>query len=103
MKSHPNHARRPNCHALLARGPKGESSTHSTRHGRTNPSHAPARPRPWRMSRRTLALADLKLAQLEDAFLDLLLDTHPCRETALDRLMNDLAAADPADANDLAR
>jgi hypothetical protein len=55
------------------------------------------------MSRRTLALADLKLAQIEDAFLDVLLDAHPRRATALARLLDDLATAGPADAPELAR
>jgi hypothetical protein len=54
------------------------------------------------MSRRTLALADLKLAQIEDAFLDMLLDAHPRRDTALDRLLNDVAAAGPADGSEMA-
>lgn len=49
-----------------------------------------------RMSRRTLALADLKLRQIEDAFLDTLLDAHPRQKTALDRLLDDLAAAPAA-------
>jgi hypothetical protein len=54
------------------------------------------------MSRRTLALADLKLRQIEDAFLDTLLDAHPRRTTALDRLLDDLASAEPARADAVA-
>jgi hypothetical protein len=61
-----------------------------------------ANPRGCRMSRRTLALADLKLRQIEDAFLDTLLDAHPRRTTALDRLLEDLAAAGPARAGEVA-
>jgi hypothetical protein len=58
-----------------------------------------SRRRGLRMSRRTLALADLKLRQIEDAFLDSLLDAHPRRVTALERLLDDLASVEPARAD----
>ena len=53
------------------------------------------RPRGSRAGDRTLALAELKLRQIEDALLDMLLDVHPRRESALDRLLNDLASTGP--------
>ena len=101
MKSHPRshgNSNQPRAarHDVTSRRPAGahaDASRTPGRHGRSGAPLAQAASRPCRMSRRTLALADLKLAQIEDAFLDLLLDAHPRRATALDRLLDDVAAA----------
>jgi hypothetical protein len=106
MKSNPSQVRRNDRHDLAARTESGArtDSSRASRHGRANAAgHGVPAARPCRMSRRSLALADLKLAQIEDAFLDMLLDAHPRRATALDRLLDDLAAADPAEAPAAAR
>ena len=103
MKSHPRshgNSDQPRAarHDVTPRRPAGvhaDASRTPGRHGRSGAPIALAASRPCRMSRRTLALADLKLAQIEDAFLDLLLDAHPRRATALDRLLDDVAAAGP--------
>jgi hypothetical protein len=71
-------------------------SRHHGRHGTDNGVDTMPRSRHHRGRRggggRTLALADLKLRQIEDAFLDALLDSHPRRTSALDRLLDDMAA-----------
>jgi len=111
MKSNPSQSRRNVRHDLAPQSQAGHrtdmprtDSPRSGRHGRAGAAgHAVTAARSCRMSRRSLALADLKLAQIEDAFLDMLLDAHPRRATALDRLLDDVAAADPADAPALAR
>ena len=103
MKSHPSqnrsNARRSIRHDLAACSEtvaRGDSPRSASRHGRSDaPGGAGSATRPFRMSRRTLALADLKLAQIEDAFLETLLDAHPRRTTALDRLLNDIEDAGP--------
>ena len=97
MKSHPTHGRparqnlAPRHHA--ARRNAGAPGRHGRNH---QPIGEALAPRACRMSRRTLALAELKLAQMEDAFLDTLLDAHPRRNAGLDRLLGDLAGTDPS-------
>ena len=98
MKSHRHsHPSRADRHDLPVRRPApADPSRIPGRHGRSGAPAAPQPARSCRMSRRTLALADLKLAQIEDAFLDMLLDAHPRRATALNRLLDDVAAAGPS-------
>ena len=106
MKSNPSQSRRNARHDLAPHAPSAHraESPRAGRHGRSNASgHAATAARACRMSRRSMALADLKLAQIEDAFLDMLLDAHPRRATALDRLLDDVAAAEPADKPAVAR
>ena len=108
MKSHPSqnrsNARRHFRHDLAARSQAvtcTDSPRAASRHGRSGGAgHAAPAARTFRMSRRTLTLADLKLAQIEDAFLETLLDAHPRRTTALDRLLNDIEDAGPEAASE---
>ena len=88
------------------------SSTHTTRRSSKSVRHdavAPAKPMdPCHRAPRKLApaarfapagrLTDAQLQRLEDKFLDSMLDHHPRRTSALDRLLDDLTgpAAAPA-------
>ena len=65
----------------------------ANRHGRASDDVARSAERPA-PRQRTVALADLGLTRVEDALLDAILDNHRNRDSALDRLLDDMACVD---------